>query len=282
MKRNQKKRAQLALCAKKVDKPIKNSGIWIAPIIFAVLTATITVIGTLKGQWDTWWVKFIILPGLILTGSIGAYELFKFKFGCSRKSSRAVGASVFVLAMLAILFLYIHYSPYWEPPELPSGCDRVYIALGNGMMLGEHVSEMSKPTNRPVMIAVESGVQPITPYVRDNRFYVDFDIPIYESRFEGTIKIRDFKIGTIPPEWDANYNSNALEIVNSRNVPLCQIYYKSPNQIAIFGIFKFGNWCEAWGKNGVLPFNSNTPPEALGLKPLFKYPANLHRGELAD
>jgi hypothetical protein len=171
----------------------------------------------------------------------------------------------------------------WLPPELPDGCNEIYLSLGNGIESYERVDWLRNPTNRPSFFTW-NGITPFDGYVKNNRFYVDFDIPVHEPNTSKVIKIRNMKIDPtqIPPEWDVNYSSNALEIVNEDNVPLCQVYYKNPFEVNINGIFIFNGSCIAFGKNGMRGFGFNENPASLDLKPLFKYPANLHRGEFAN
>ncbi len=115
------------------------------------------------------------------------------------------------------------------------------------------------------------------------------DIPIDSE----TIEVRGGQFSAkLPPKWDMNFNSNALEIVTENNNPIYQVYYRRPDQVIVNGIFARGgfliaattNGFEWWTGESNVVSNLNDFYSGLkqtGLKPIFKYPAFSHHGEYA-
>lgn len=172
----------------------------------------------------------------------------------------------------------------WTPPELPPNCTNVYLSYGGNS------SEMTPEEIKKAHFININGFEPFKWRVDSNRFYVDVDIP-YEDRI---INLRGGKSSSqLPPMWDMNFTSNALEIVTISNNPIYQVYYRRPDEIALGGVFAKGGMMVAFtskgmewwsGTNNVRSnlnaFYSGQKP--TGLAPIFKYPSFKHKGEYSD
>jgi hypothetical protein len=170
----------------------------------------------------------------------------------------------------------------WLPPELPKNCENVYLLFGGNS------SEMTpEEINKTAHYMIIGGFEPIKWAVKSNRFYVDVDIPLNDR----IIKLRGGEISAqLPPKWDMNYNSNALEIVAGNGNPIYQVFYRRPDEIVVNGIFVHEGVAIIATTNGFEWYN--LPPRQLvsdfydgvrplDFKPIFKYPAWQYRGELA-
>jgi hypothetical protein len=163
----------------------------------------------------------------------------------------------------------------WQPPELPEECKNVYL------MFGGTSTEMTIEEIKKAHYLFMGGFEPIKWRVNSNRFYIDVAIPLGDR----IINVKGGRISAeLPPKWDMNFNSNAVEIVAENNNPLYQVIYRRPDQVVVNGIFSRGdflisattNGFEWWtGKSNVATtlrgFYSGTT--STGFKPIFKYPA---------
>lgn len=81
---------------------------------------------------------------------------------------------------------------------------------------------------------------PYAPFVENNRLFVSVQIPFKKEK-QKLIMSEEFdsELGKLPRLWDRNYGTNcyAYEIVNEHKKPVLQVFYTSPNEIHINGIF---------------------------------------------
>jgi hypothetical protein len=133
-----------------------------------------------------------------------------------------------------------------------------------------------------------AGLAPFTTYIKNNKFYVD--TRVYEWRdphigLPGPLLYS--VIGnsvTYPPGWDRNYSDGAIEIVDSKHVPMFQMVFENERRINISGVFPSGQ-----GKfiimapTGGGEFTASPEhPLNVPLKTIFKYPSYKYLGKYAD
>ena len=178
--------------------------------------------------------------------------------------------------------LFFHHES-WQPPELPKGCEQVYVTFGNAHFTKD-INFLRK--GGVFNIVGMNGHPVISAYLKDERFFVDANIPIQS----GSLFIKDKTLinrKDLPLDWDLQSNSNALEVVekvNGAEVPIFQIFYRKPEDVNIQFFFK---------AEGMIIFADNTkfvkinlpspiPIPASDTKPIFKYPSWERPGEYAD
>jgi hypothetical protein len=119
-------------------------------------------------------------------------------------------------------------------------------------------------------------------HVVNNRVYVDAEIT-WDGITSYAISNMAF-LGTMPANWDRNFNSNAFEIIGPDKLPVFQEIYILPEHIVLNGIFP--------KKPGIIvgvfdaQMRGGFPDEVLtnfpNRKPIFKYPSWKFPGVLAD
>jgi hypothetical protein len=119
-------------------------------------------------------------------------------------------------------------------------------------------------------------------HIFNKRLYVDAAIT-WDGITSYTISNMTF-IGTMPANWDRNYNSNAFEIVGPDQLPIFQEIYSLPEHIIVNGIFpkRPGIIVGTFGTH----LRVGTPQEVFAAfpnrKPVFKYPSWKYPSVLAD
>lgn len=66
-------------------------------------------------------------------------------------------------------------------------------------------------------------------YIEDNKPYIDIDI--YDVHFEIPVRLRHNKLMNKPEDWDMNSDKTALEVINEKQEPVFQLYYKTVSHI---------------------------------------------------
>ena len=172
----------------------------------------------------------------------------------------------------------------WLPPQLPPSCTNIYLLFAG------QSTEMTIEEIKTAHFALINGFEPVKWRVVSNRLYVDVDIPIVSQ----VINLRGGQFsGNLPPQWEMNFNSNALEIVSASNSPIYQVFYRRPDQVVVNGIFgrrgitlaATTNGLEYWTGESNAAYNLEafySGKQTTGLKPIFKYPAWQHKGEYAN
>jgi hypothetical protein len=179
------------------------------------------------------------------------------------------------------------FAKEWEPPPLPEGCDVISVTYGesessNPIQMGLNIiAGRSYDTNGQTITEVLVGA-----HVKNNRLYVEATIP-GDFPF-GPFKISGNKIiGRLPATWQMNYDDDAVEIVNAFEIPVCQIFYKRPDVVEIYGVFGNQFQIEILTPNSLL---RSLPPQdwydrgkfdcaSMGLNRIFKYPFWAYRGQ---
>jgi hypothetical protein len=169
----------------------------------------------------------------------------------------------------------------WQPPELPAGQESVWVKFG-GAEVQYGVSELGG--NQPPMprIVLPGGIL-VTPYIKNNRLFVKVPTPFGDSE-NTTVQMNNEMDAKIPTNWDRNYDSTRFEIVDDSKLPVLQVEYNQPFEVAVYGIFVAANGAVsvAFGDDisGVAP---NFPlPNIPERKAWFKYPSTEHLGDRAD
>lgn len=109
------------------------------------------------------------------------------------------------------------------------------------------------------------------------------------------LELTNNELSGLPDNWDCNHSDKGIEIVNEKQTPIFQMYYKDDAHIVINGAFTFVNHgikgCvfDSEETAEVIEFGGDYAPdeffkkvEALKMQRLFKYPAWRHPGEYAD
>jgi len=111
------------------------------------------------------------------------------------------------------------------------------------------------------------GERPLRMYVEGNDLYID--AKVYDER--GTVVLELAKsviTNSLPPGWDVNYASNAMEVVDANQAPVFQMIRDHPGVIRLNG-----TW---YGKRGSVIASGRK------LAPIFKYPYWKYPGQFAD
>lgn len=168
----------------------------------------------------------------------------------------------------------------WKPPLLLAGSDRISVTWGE--------SDVSNPIGWGGLNLMKGWTYNtnwqkvmetlVMAYVRNNRFYVDATIP-------GDLPYGPFKlsgntiIGHLPPPWQMNYDNDAIEIVNGREIPVFQVIYERPEAVKIYGIMGNQFQVEVQTPKSSLQtfspenwYDGSFDPASMGLRRIFKYP----------
>ena len=188
----------------------------------------------------------------------------------------------------------------WQPPDLGNDqnslgtleCGQMppwgFTAGEPALGIESDVSTNGKPTYYLGLMPGSTNQIPIGVSLINNRFYIVASVPIDGTNLMTTHGIFVTKIygaaaypDDLPWKWDLNYSSNALEFVDEDYNPMFQVIYLRPNRIAVKGYFAVGDRYLILGEKivffGRLPIDKTKSD----LKPLFKYPSALHKGEYA-
>jgi hypothetical protein len=163
-----------------------------------------------------------------------------------------------------------------EQPGFQEKSGTAEFSLG-GFTVGRPILDLKKPF-RPFLFA---GFSPVTMYLRGDDLLVDFTT--WNGPGEPPIEVKGSEFEVLPEGWDKNSNSNALEVVNTKDAPIFQLIRKSPTHIVVNGLFLFpsglllvANSPSTW---------TNPDPNAIASllpKAIFKYPAWKFPGKYAD
>jgi len=152
----------------------------------------------------------------------------------------------------------------FEQPTFSEDTQKVEVSLGV-MSAGYKRSGLEKGPKEPFNFV---DFKPVKIYIEDGKLYAD--VTIYAGSVLPPIRIERNVVSGKPVNWDMNYSSTALEIVNQEHKPIYQFIYKSPSEIVINGIFPFpgGILLATEQGNVVNPIGTTM----FRLKRIFKYP----------
>jgi hypothetical protein len=280
----------------------KGTGPWISKRIFgsgALLSVVVAFFAGAAGHWNELWVKSLIGVFLLLSG-IWFCEFLLYTRRVARwKSVASAVFAVLLSTAFVILAYYLTTRPppqasqvqIWQPPELPKDCKWIHILFAEAMESDLLASTM---TNGPVSVGSINGLETVQTYIQNHRLYVlahaptgIYGLPNGMTNQQIAIQMNPDTDNNLPAMWDRNCNSNAFEIVDEKNLPILQVFYKRPDIVVVRGVF-------ATKENVIIAFGNAaqkmilSPDQMLGFLPnlqrraLFRYPASLHPGELAQ
>lgn len=114
-------------------------------------------------------------------------------------------------------------------------------------------------------------------YVSNGKFYVDTSL--YGGRGISPVVIKGNEFLVKPPNWDKNYDENALEVINQDGDPILQLIYDTQHHIVMYGIFPYPGGVAVVDKSG---FTMDDSFKVLHLRPMFKYPSSSYLGQRVD
>lgn len=285
----------------KEQKPRGEEKNQVGVVVIAVLVGAATLIATLKGLWHEPWLKFVILPLTLIAIGWWLYEVIGYKLNRLWAVTSALVWCV-VSGSLTLLLYSNHPPPIEEtresiikvdvllPPILPDGTTNVILTLGGSSIVRAINLDDPKHAN-PKIIDTNFG---LAFYIKNSRLFVDAAFPCIPLKNSfGTrdtriipnptiVSIKQFTLGSLPLMWDANQNSNAIEVVDQRRKPVFQMLYKAPNHVIINGFFLLDkeSMLVATDFRGMeLPIDERERQDEF--IPIFKYPSQLHLGEYA-
>ncbi len=96
--------------------------------------------------------------------------------------------------------------------------------------------------------------------------YTHGDSPV---KIEGNVLFKE------NPEWDRCFNDTALEVVDTERTPVLQVIYRTPQDVAIYGLFQGNGWLMSLSPRGIAPLDPKTviTKDNYDVKRIFKYPS---------
>jgi hypothetical protein len=160
-----------------------------------------------------------------------------------------------------------------KEPKFGETIEEFSFSVGEGgFSVGYKKESLGKKHQKPFSFF---GYQPVELYIEDGQLYAD--VKIYGGRGLPPIEIKKNKLSNKPHDWDFNSNDKALEIVDNKQTPIYQFFYKTPSHIVINGIFPSPGGLILANENGA---TINTIfPTNFSLKRIFKYPSWQYPGE---
>jgi hypothetical protein len=161
-------------------------------------------------------------------------------------------------------------SPTPKQPTFSEGIGAVMFTVGNN----SHTVEAFDLQNGKYNFFIQDV--PATLYFENGKPFIDVDL--YAPPDEPPVRLEHNRLLSKPSQWAMNFDDNALEVVDEKQRPIFQLYYKSPSHIVMYGVFFNGyvNWLASPEGYASTP---NLDKKPYPLKRLFKYPPSkfLHR-----
>ena len=144
-------------------------------------------------------------------------------------------------------------------------------------ILGDFVVVVGSQEYKPDAIRLWGEEKPaISAYVEDGHFFVDAEL--YSGPGRPPLKLVHNRLIDTPHQWDTNFDSSAIEVVDDLNRPRFQLIYHDPHTIYLRGIFQFDNRVLVVEEHNRRFVVGSTTAE-MQTPPLFRYPSRLHHGE---
>jgi hypothetical protein len=166
------------------------------------------------------------------------------------------------------------HQPEWEPPELPSGCKWVTVSFGG--------AKAGNPTSITNWNISDLSGASINCNISNNRFFINANIS-WNGVDNYSISNLTFA-GTMPGDWDRNYDTNAFEIVGPDGQVIFQEIYSLPEHVIVNGLFpgpQPGLMLGAFGSDIMIAPVGKILAKMTNRTPVFKYPSWKFPHELA-
>jgi len=218
----------------------------------------------------------VAIYGLGIAGCI-MLTVASILFTSHRIASIWVGFATGVIFLLSFALYWhndIKSKPELKEPMFSENVENFSFSLGErGITVGfkKEVLEKEHMNN----LFVFSNYRPVELYIEGGQLYAD--VKIFGGSGLPPIEIKKNKLSNKPPNWDFNSNETALEIVDNKQTPIYQFFYKNPSHIIMNGIFPFPGGLILANENGAT-INPTLPTNFL-LKRIFKYPSWQYPGE---
>lgn len=240
--------------------------------------------------------KLISLWLFFFTITAFAYALYFFlrlNFWKGAFSARQLSPFLIVNALVLIFCLYEHQSivhpplseflppshptsqPLWggkEEPTFRENIEKVTFTFGSNT----GILEVKQLESVPRVFPVSDNSFPLYFYVKNGKPYID--VKVYGNSQLIAVEVKENQFVIRPEGWDRNSSANALEIVNEKKAPVLQLYYKTPREIVVNGIFPTAQGVLYITENA-MAYNPHKPPT---IKRIFKYPSWQHPGEYEE
>jgi hypothetical protein len=122
------------------------------------------------------------------------------------------------------------------------------------------------------------GFSPVRVYLDDEKLFAD--CVVYAGPGLPPVEVKKNEFVVRPANWDRNFSSKALEIVDSQQNAVFQLIYKTASHIVVNGIFPFPGGLILAGESGMLV--SPTLPTTFRLNRIFKYPSWKYSGQYEE
>lgn len=164
--------------------------------------------------------------------------------------------------------------PKLKEPRFGETIQNFIFSLGErGISAGYKKEVLEKEHMKNLFVF--GNYHPVELYIEGDQLYAD--VKIYGGSGLPPIEIKKNKLSNIPPYWDFNSNETALEIVDNKQTPIYQFFYKTPSHIVMNGIFPFPGGLILANENGATI--NPILPTTFSLKRIFKYPSWKYPGE---
>jgi len=171
-----------------------------------------------------------------------------------------------------------------KPVTILSGTQQVYpkLQLGNS----ESILVWQGPQGEPMFTIFEDNE--ITIWIEKDALKVSAKIRNAKGELIAELIGNEWKAAIPPKIWDRNYNNNAIEVIDETGDVVFQVVLKE--DVVQFAAKMYSSTGEGFGMGSAIDpklgpvgiFEKTKPGEAFNLKiePMFKYPSELHMGEL--
>jgi hypothetical protein len=169
-------------------------------------------------------------------------------------------------------------SSQFDQPTFREQTETVMFSFGeNGVTTTFRLSDLQQSPQAPMFM---NNVEIAHLSAEGNKLYVDAKIGDINAP---VVEIKHNQFTSPPPNWDRNSNQQALEIVDENQIPVFQLYYKTPTHIVVNGIFEYRRNLYLVSNSGILmnPTNQEIVTRYLS-KRIFKYPAWKYPGQYAS
>jgi len=87
------------------------------------------------------------------------------------------------------------------------------------------------------------------------------------------VVIDDNQFAVSNTSWDRNFSDTAFEVVDSQQLPMLQIIYKTPRNVVVYGIFETGRMHLAISEEGMHGTRNPLDTNHWPLRRIFRYPS---------